>query len=372
MTDIKPYEPTSPGDLITAELFNRVQVSTREDIAKQVKAAVDAHQYVERARNADALEQKSKAQIVAEIVEQLKGMLPGLTGYKVVYKRLQPDEPAIIDHNLGSYPVVDVCELERFPVVASADGKPWYDRVHWFLYHRTEMKIRRPEDFPDEDPPVPPLITIEESRGPVFRQRFEDVLLQYGVKADGQTALGDVVNEFWKKLFSGLNDPFDETSYANSPWFDRCCGDRRTVESLKRGGEWDDLYLKVVPRKTINSVAPVWPLGVEVVHYDRNRLGLVRADFARLTHHGVRDIFEAEDRKPQAVEGQTKVTLDAARRVAGAQATATALATGVAADDPDESVESIVRRLGKAAADAAAERGHPEPDELFLMVVLKV
>lgn len=365
MTDIKPYEPTSPGDLITAELFNRVQVSTREDIAKQVKAAVDAHQYVERAKNADALEQKTRDQIVEEIVKQLKGLLPGLTGHKVVYKRLQPDEPAVIEHKLGDYPVVDVCELERFPVVASADGKQWYDKVHWFLYHRTEMKIRRPEGAPAD---APALITIEESRGPVFRQRFKDVLVQYGVPADGQTALGDVVNELWKTLFSGLNDPFDETSYANSPWFDRCCGDRRTVESLIRGGEWDDLYLKVVPRKTINSVAPVWPLGVEVVHYDRDRLGLLRADFARLTRLGVSDIFEKEDEKPQAATPVVDVKIretaaEAARRLATAQGVTQA---------EDESVESIVRRLGRAAADAAADRGHPEPDELFLMVVLKV
>jgi hypothetical protein len=184
------------------------------------------------------------------------------------------------------------------------------------------------------------------------------------VKYDGQTALGDVVNEFWKKLFSGLNDPFDETSFTNSPWFDRCCGDRRTVESLKRGGEWDDLYLKVVPRKTINSAAPVWPLGVEVVHYDRNRLGLVRADFARLTRKGVEGVFNrvGDGRERTRVDGEAKVSAEEAARLAALAATG----------GGDETIESLMRRLGQEAARAAAERGHPEPDELFLMVVLKV
>jgi hypothetical protein len=360
MTDIKPYEPTSPGDLITAELFNRIQVRTQQDIAEKVKEAVAKHQYVDRAKNADALGQKTAEELTDDIVEKLKALVPGLTGHRVVFKRLQPDEPALIEHNLGAYPVVDVCELVRFPVVGSADGKQWYDRVHWFLYHRTEMKIRRPEEYPrDEDPPVPALITIEESRPPVFRQAFSDVLLQYGVKYDGQTALGDVVNEFWKKLFSGLNDPFDESSFTNSPWFDRCCGDRRTVESLKRGGEWDDLYLKVVPRKTINSVAPAWPLGVEVVHYDRNRLGLIRADFARLTQKSVEEVFKGLDPDTGGDGG------------AGGAGGAAGGAAGSAADG-DITVEALLRRLGTGVAAAAAERGHPEPDELFLMVVLKV
>jgi hypothetical protein len=364
MTDIKPYEPTSPGDLITAELFNRIQVRTQEDIARQVAAAVSRHQYVDRARNADALNDRTAAQLTDDIVEKLKALVPGLTGHRVVYKRLQPDEPAIIEHKLGGYPVVDVCELDRFPVVASTDGKQWYENVHWFLYHRTEMKIRRPEGAPAG---TPALVTIEESRGPAFKQRFEDVLLQYGVKYDGQTALGDVVNEFWKNLFSGLNDAFDETSFANSPWFDRCCGDRRTVESLLRGGEWNDLYLKVVPRKTINSVAPVYPLGVEVVHYDQNRLGLIRADFARLTGAGVEEVFKSVDRDKDGTatvigsEEKVERTLRDGVQAAGS------------ADGADErTVESIVRTVGRAAADAAAERGHPEPDELFLMVVLKV
>jgi hypothetical protein len=362
MTDIKPYEPTSPGDLITAELFNRIQVRTQQDIAEKVKDAVAKHQYVDRARNADALGQKTAEELTDDIVEKLKALVPGLTGHRVVFKRLQPDEPALIEHNLGGYPVVDVCELVRFPVVGSADGRQWYDRVHWFLYHRTEMKIRRPEEFPVEDPPVPALITIEDSRGPAFKQRFEDVLLQYGVKYDGQTALGDVVNEFWKKLFSGLNDPFDESSFTNSPWFDRCCGDRRTVESLKRGGEWDDLYLKVVPRKTLNSVAPVWPLGVEVVHYDRNRLGLIRADFARLTQRSVEEVFKRVDPGTDAD--------DAEGGAGGVGGAAGGAPTGAPGDDP--TVEALLRRLGTEAAGAAAQRGHPEPDELFLMVVLKV
>lgn len=342
MTDIKPYAPAAPGDLITAELFNRIQVAAQEDAAKRIEAALKGHQYVDRAKNADTLEQKTAADLTNDIVEQLKALVPGLTGHRVVYKRLQPDEPALIEHGLGGYPVVDVCELERFPVVASADGKQWYDQVHWFLYHRTEMKIRRPEGAPDD---VPALVTIEESRGPAFKQKFEDVLLQYEVKYDGQTSLGDVVNELWKKLFSGLNDVFDETSYANSPWFDRCCGDRRTMESLRRAGELDDLYVKVVPRKTINSAAPIRPLGVEVVHYDRNRLGLVRADFTRLTAAAVQEIFRDSD------GGRPKPDVPPA---------------------DEDTVEAVLRRLSGRAARAAAERGHPEPDELFLMVVLKV
>ena len=38
----EPYVNTQPGDLITANLFNGLQSTIRQDIADQVKKAIDA------------------------------------------------------------------------------------------------------------------------------------------------------------------------------------------------------------------------------------------------------------------------------------------------------------------------------------------
>ena len=263
-----PFIKTSPGDLITSDLVNEIQIKTLEEIAKQVAAGVAGVKRVEHADDSDQLEGKTAQELSDEIVRRAMAALPSRTGYKVVYKRLHPGEPASIRHDLAAYPLVDIYQLADFPAVVSADEVQSLEHVHWYLYHRTEMKIRNPEQGGDK------LITIEESRGPVFKHTFQSMLDLYGVEAPGQSTLGDVVNEFWKALFSDPNDQFDETAYANSPWFDRCCGDRRTVESLKRGGEWNDLFLKVMPVKTLNILEPRAPLPVLVEHYNLSELGL--------------------------------------------------------------------------------------------------
>ncbi|HVG45518.1 MAG TPA: hypothetical protein VM890_12325 [Longimicrobium sp.] len=271
--DSGPFVPTAPGDLITADLLNDIQVKTREEIARKVAAGVAGVKKVESADNAAKLEGKTADELEQDIIRRALERVSLQSGYKRIYKRLPLGDPAFVRHDMHAAPLVDVYELRDFEVVASADGVETVERVLWYLYHRTEMRIRRPRDA-DRIPGQGELVTIEESRGPVFKYRFEDMLKLHGAKYGPQSTLGDVVNEFWKALFSDPNDSFDETSFANSPWFDRCCGDRRTVESLVRGGEWNDLYLKMVPLKGVNPPALLAPPGVLVEHYDMDSLGL--------------------------------------------------------------------------------------------------
>lgn len=269
---LPPFRATSPGDLITADLVNGIQVDTREEIAREIRKAVAGVTEVDRARDAAKLEGKTLKELADDIVRRALEAIPRHTNYRVVYKRLLPGEPAVIKHGLKAYPLTDVYQLGHFPVVSSADAVQTVENAYWYLYHRTEMKIRRPrvEGEPSSDSTP---VTIEESRPPVFKHTFQSMLDLYGVRYTEQSTLGDVVNEFWKALFADPNDAFDETTFANSPWFDRCCGDRRTVESLKRGGEWNDLYLKVMPLRTINSEL-LAPAGVLVEHYNLDELGL--------------------------------------------------------------------------------------------------
>jgi hypothetical protein len=266
-----PFIPTAPGDLITADLVNGIQVETRAEIERKIRAAVAGVTEVDRARDAAKLEGKTLKELADEIVRRALEAIPRHTNYRVIYKRLLPGEPAVIKHGLKAYPLTDVYQLGHFPVVSSADAMQTVENAYWYLYHRTEMKIRRPKIDGAAADPTP--ITIEESRPPVFKHTFQSMLDLYGVRYTEQSTLGDVVNEFWKALFADPNDAFDETTFANSPWFDRCCGDRRTVESLKRGGEWNDLYLKVMPLRTINAEL-LASAGVLVEHYNLDELGL--------------------------------------------------------------------------------------------------
>ena len=78
------------------------------------------------------------------------------------------------------------------------------------------------------------------------------MLARYNVEYNDGSSVGEIETEFWDALFAAPNDTFDDNQYTHSPWFDRCCREERTVKSLKQKGDWDDLWIKVVPRKTIN------------------------------------------------------------------------------------------------------------------------
>jgi hypothetical protein len=63
------------------------------------------------------------------------------------------------------------------------------------------------------------------------------------------------------------NDQFDPDSYCHSPWFEKCCGEKRSVAELKRHGDLDDIYLKIMPRKTaIAALATSGTSGTGTLH----------------------------------------------------------------------------------------------------------
>lgn len=247
MSTAQPYVPVHPGDLITAETFNGMQSDIRADIAAQSKAAADAIKQVERAGDAAKVGGQTPEELTKAIVEQVLTRLAGHSGYRRVFKRLRVGEQGIIKHELGVFPLVDVYRLEYFPVVARFDDEKQERWVNMFLFHTSDQRISKPSP-----------VLIQESRGPNFRIPLETVLREYGVQYTDDTSVGDLITELWKAVFSDPNDRFDENQFAHSAWFERCCSDDRSVGDLKRGGSWNDLFLKVKPRKTINYPAIDW------------------------------------------------------------------------------------------------------------------
>jgi len=247
MSTAQPYVPVHPGDLITAETFNGMQNSIRADIAAQAKAAADAVKQVDRAGDAAKVGGQTPEELTKAIVEQVLTRLAGHSGYRRVFKRLRVGEQGIIKHELGVFPLVDVYRLEYFPVVARYDDEKQERWVNMFLFHTSDQRISKPSP-----------VLIQESRGPNFRIPLETVLREYGVQYTDDASVGDLITELWKAIFSDPNDRFDENQFAHSAWFERCCSDDRSVGDLKRAGSWNDLFLKMKPRKTINYPAIDW------------------------------------------------------------------------------------------------------------------
>ena len=285
------YVKRNPGDLITAEDWNKMQGLIKDDIGAQIKGAIEEIELVPEAENARKLENKTADELKKEILDQVFQTLPTRTGYKRLFKRIPEDKkPNVIKHELGAMPLVDLYQLDRFDAVCSEDGEKSKDTVLFYLYHTSEKKITfTPQGGTRTS------VENEPTDGTLpFRIPFKDMLDLYKVRYNDNSSLDNLETEFWEAFFAAPNDEFLDDDYCHSPWFDKCCGDQRTVGELKQKGEWDDIRFKVVPYKTVNHTtkgelenrtvpapasvpatpANAPPVGVEVLHYDHNTLGI--------------------------------------------------------------------------------------------------
>jgi hypothetical protein len=265
-TDATLYLKVNPGDLITADLFNTVQEDVKKDIAQQIQTSIGGITTVKHADDAGTVDGLNVDQLTNQILEKVKAMIPGRTGYMRTFNRLKVHQPTVIKHNLGAEPVVDVYQLEYFQVVC-AQGETATDAiveyVNFFLYHESEKVIRGNETVTttgangvSTTSTSVVSVTIEDQRIPQYRIPFKDMLSEFNVDTskDG-TTIDELVTSFWTALFGSPNDTFDPAQYCHSFWFEKCCGELRTIKDLKDRGDWDHIWFKMLPRKTINYPA---------------------------------------------------------------------------------------------------------------------
>ncbi|HMH53346.1 MAG TPA: hypothetical protein VK548_24135 [Candidatus Acidoferrum sp.] len=280
MPPTTPYITRNPGDVWTVEDFHDIQIKTKEDIQAQVQKAVGEIKRVERAGDAEKLDGKTVDALTKEILEAALKAIPARTGYRMLFKRLKLGEERVIKHGLKACPLVDVYQLDYFRVVCADDD---HDRhwawVNFYLYHTSEKRIRL------AGPPVA-TIEIESIDSQPFKIPFWDLLKQYNVEYTDDSSLDDLVTEFWTALFAAPNDAFEPEQYCLSPWFTKCCGEKRTVGEMRKHGDFDDLWFQMRSRKTINlDLTGMTPTGeatvllpapqqIQVVHFDFDTLGV--------------------------------------------------------------------------------------------------
>jgi|GEM_PF-2553151 len=295
-TEPTPYINRNPGDLVTAEDWDNVQVEIKKDIAAKVQAGVESVKSVKNAEDAGKLGGKTPEELTQDIINRVTQVLPTKTGYRQLFKRLTVNEEEVIKHGLGVCPLVDVYQLDYFKVVCAEDEnvkrEAW---VNFYLYHTSEKRIRLTAGG------ATTTIEIEPISGQAFKIPFAEMLNRYHVPYTDTSSLDDLETEFWKALFNDPNDRFEPEQFCHSPWFEKCCGEKRTVKELKDTGAWDDLWFKMYPRKTINYLAGATmppaggtptpavpptaappalpaptpaPTQIQVVHFDFDTLGI--------------------------------------------------------------------------------------------------
>lgn len=245
-----PYIERSPGDLISAGDWNQMQRLIQEDIDKKTKQAVDAIQQVPRAADADKLEGSSKSEIIDEIIRKAVQEIRAKSGYMQLFKILKGDKENVIKHDLHLCPLVDVYQLDYFPVVCCEDKQTSPMWTTFYLYHSSEKRLR----WTDNGTTV--VFDVQPPDAQPFRIPFKDLLDRYKVEYTDDSSLGDLETEFWQAFFKAPNDEFDDDQHCHSPWFDRCCREEKSVRDLKRQGDWDELWFQMRPRKTINYEIP--------------------------------------------------------------------------------------------------------------------
>jgi hypothetical protein len=275
----EPYVKSKPGDLITAENMNLMQIKISDDIQGSISKALAALTSVPKSADTEKFGGKTPEEYASEIVKQAVSQLNQKTGYRRLYRRLRKDDELVYEHKLGDAPLVDVYQLEYYEVVSSEDGTRTLQSVLFFLYHKSEQSIRFKLEPPPTSGSLYKDVYIEPPGETAFRIPWYELLAFYGVKYTDSTSLDQLEENFWEAFFRDPNETFDDNQTAHSPWFDRCCGEKRTVGELKSSGAWESLYLKVKPVKTINlpeeqADNPPRPPRVQVRHFSLNTLGL--------------------------------------------------------------------------------------------------
>ncbi|MEM9010945.1 MAG: hypothetical protein AAGE18_06945 [Pseudomonadota bacterium] len=282
----KTYLQFEPGGLVKAEDFNQLQALICADIGAQITAALEALVSVPNADDSALLGGESAEDLLQRFLRKAMEQFPGQTGYQRRFKRLEHDEFNTIEHGLETCPLVDLYQLLRFRVVCAHDDDRHVEDVLFYLYHSSEKKVRGPG-------PEPQTITIEETGEPAFKIPLFDLLSVLEVEYSDETSLQDLEEELWEKMFGDPNDAFDPEDYCHSPWYERCCREERTVGSLKERGDADQLFIKMMPVKSVNPLAvipnpgsddlfqprnpltdPPRPVDVDVGHLDFNTVGL--------------------------------------------------------------------------------------------------
>lgn len=274
-----PYVPAKPGDLITAEGWNAMQLDVQQDISQKVAAAIAGLKSVDHATDADTLEKKNLQALTQYILAQVFAELPKRTGYMQYFCNLHVGQDKIIKHELKTPPLVDVYQLEYFPGVCAKGDKPEEWTAEWvlfYLYHADERRIRIPGRTDGIDIETDPPFRI------LWKTLIDQFVANKQLEYTDDTTLDDLEVEFWKAMFADPNGRFDPDATCHSPWFEKCCGEKRTVGDLTRHGDMDDIYLKVMPRKTVNfggasaagdtpAINPE-PTNVRVAHLDLDTL----------------------------------------------------------------------------------------------------
>lgn len=244
--ELSPYIEQKPRDLLTADNWNEMQRRIKEDIRATSREAAEAIERVARADDSDRLEGLSADELKTDIIKKALDEVRARRGYLQVFRVLEMGEESVIEHGFGACPLVDVYQLDYFPVVCCEDKEEYPAWVTFYFHHGGEGTLR----YTGTDNQRRTL-EIQPRGGPSWGIRLADFLDRYKISPKRDQTLADLETEIWDAFFahSGENN-FQDPQYGHSVWFDKCCREEKRIRELSQ--DWDDLWIQMRPRKTVN------------------------------------------------------------------------------------------------------------------------
>jgi hypothetical protein len=275
MATIMPYIPQNPGDLITAENWNQMQVDIRQDIQASIKAAEDDIKAgtVAKAQDATTLEGETLTQITSDNDKRYAYKVhdhEGVAAYRRYFKEFTYQLPdAFLRHGLHRFPIVDTYRLDdvvkKQPTATDAAD---YTGCK-FLFFRKHQ---------DADPYG--LYVSSGRDNELLGVQLDELVKEYNVDVKDDDSIEDAIGDTWDEVFKA---PSDKIQYCQTPWVKECCDKSRTVGDLKKSGDWPDLYIAMRPLKcgmTSELTDPPCLAEVDQVNYDTIFVRLT-ADFIK-------------------------------------------------------------------------------------------
>jgi hypothetical protein len=276
-TDPKPIEPkvkAEPGDLLTAEAWDQMQVEILKEVAAN-KAADDkaVADLEDKIKNVDAPKfggmdpdgwytnldkrylRRDDLQVAGE--------------YRRYFKQVDENidttpEPIVIQHNLCRYPVVEVYELlplfdtstelkiKGYKPVTNGDYSEWpFDptKVKFLLFYAANRD------------PIAEMLSTEAGERVYWGDPLQTILDTFKVQPALTQKLDDLVNDLWGKMFNTNeeDDDFRGESYGQSQYVQKWMDDDKSVEDLTKGGQYGDLRMAIRPALLSPGFQPASP-----------------------------------------------------------------------------------------------------------------
>lgn len=253
-----PYISQDPGDLITAENWNELQVKIKEDIAGQVGQVETAlNEFKEAPVDADTFDGKTPKEWTSDLDKRyapLEHIHDGVRRYRRYFLELEtvvpstsPDtplmlQPAVIMHGMGRHPVVQVYELTELPIAFSRNISRSYQFCFCGPEHHNDPEAmdfktkswdeRHWGDSIDIDMIEDLARSLEAEEQEAFKAQFKDSF---------------TLNAWLSNLEKAFFEPgpaqyhFDMGDVYRTQWIkDR---ETKTISELRGGGEWPPRFV---------------------------------------------------------------------------------------------------------------------------------